>query len=456
MTRLFRNLLLCGAFITAAVLALGEVLLPDTARISKSAAAQKPGARRAAVKRWGAAVAGVLVAAAAGGFLFAASGIMPIKASSGHWEITAWVLNFAMRRSVVTHALAIAAPPLGDQALVLKGASHYEIGCRPCHGSPDLDQQPRIALRMTPQPPNLSREVVKWSPEQLFYIVKHGVKFTGMPAWPAQKRDDEIWAVVAFLLKLPTLSAADYKRLAGGRPPGADFDAPMHDLVGAEQVPAAIRESCGRCHGADGSGRGSGAFPKLAGQKPQYLIAAMQAYALGRRSSGIMEPIAVGLPRQTSAQMARFYATLDVQGGAAKRLRADPRIEEFDQPPLLQSEEIITSAGAASLNARPETRPALTSPGSGIERGRAIALSGIPNQRVPACADCHGPSTSARNPNYPTLAGQYAEYLALQLSLFKKQARGGSAYAHLMRPVAAGLTPAQMADVARYYESLGK
>lgn len=59
-----------------------------------------------------------------------------------------------------------------------------------------------------------------------------------------------------------------------------------------------------------------------------------------------------------------------------------------------------------------------------------------------------------RNPAYPVLAGQYADYLVLQLQLFKAQQRGGSDYAHIMRRVAAGLSLAQMRDVARYYASL--
>jgi cytochrome c553 len=89
-----------------------------------------------------------------------------------------------------------------------------------------------------------------------------------------------------------------------------------------------------------------------------------------------------------------------------------------------------------------------------IERGKAIARRGRPRQRVPSCVDCHGPEGSRRNPSYPLLAGQHADYLALQLGLFKKQQRGGSAYAHLMYEVASGLTPAQMRDVALYYASL--
>src|SRR5690606_30483543 len=132
------------------------------------------------------------------GFLVAASGIIPIKASSGHWAITEWFLEFSMSRSVATHSLGIKTPPLDDPALILKGAGHYENGCMPCHGSPALPY-PRVAWSMTPPPPNLTRSISEWKPKELFYIVKHGVKFTGMPAWPSQVRDDEVWAMVAFL-----------------------------------------------------------------------------------------------------------------------------------------------------------------------------------------------------------------------------------------------------------------
>ena len=90
----------------------------------------------------------------------------------------------------------------------------------------------------------------------------------------------------------------------------------------------------------------------------------------------------------------------------------------------------------------PWSSPAPTSQAStlAIERGKAIASRGIPRQRVPACVACHGPGATRRNPIYPELAGQYADYLVLQLELFNKGQRGGSAYAHLMRPVATRLT----------------
>jgi cytochrome c553 len=177
----------------------------------------------------------------------------------------------------------------------------------------------------------------------------------------------------------------------------------------------------------------------------------MQAYAFGRRSSGMMEPIAVGLSKESTAELARYYASLESKKGREASIR-EPNPEPVSTAEAAQIEKLKLSQ--AQKNAPAVIEMSRQSSASAIERGREIATRGIPAQRVPACAECHGPSDLRRNPNYPILAGQYAEYLLLQLTLFKEQVRGGTAYAHLMRPVAAGLHPQQMRDVAEYYESL--
>jgi cytochrome c553 len=127
-----------------------------------------------------------------------------------------------------------------------------------------------------------------------------------------------------------------------------------------------------------------------------------------------MEPIATGLSLEEMHELARYYGTLQETA-----LAPPPPVDTL-----------------------------------AIERGQVIASRGIPSQRVPACVACHGPGANRRNSLYPELAGQYADYLVLQLLLFKEAPRGGTPYAHLMRPVATRLTPEQMRDVALYYESL--
>ena len=345
------------------------------------------------------------------GIVVVVGGLIPIKASSGHWAVTRWFLEFSMERAFATQSLGVKVPHLDDESLVLRGATQYETTCRPCHGAPDL-RAPRVASAMTPTPPYLPEVVANWDAAELFTITKHGVKFTGMPGWPAQNRDDEVWAMVAFLRRLPRLDAASYQRLAHGAMRDAEAAAPIEMLTGPENLPRAVRERCARCHGVDGRGRGT-AFPKLAGQHEAYLYNSLRAFASGERHSGIMEPVAAGLTDAEMHQLARYYANL---------------------PPA------VGTHGAAHA--------------AGIERGRDIAQRGILANKVPPCVDCHGPKHPHPRRDYPMLAGQYAGYVVLQLELFQKGHRGGSPYAHLMQEVAPKLTPQQMRDVAAYYESL--
>ncbi|MGE3538730.1 MAG: c-type cytochrome [Candidatus Tectimicrobiota bacterium] len=398
------------AWIVRGVPGVARALATYAVALLQPAGPQGPGAQGVR-PRWLWRLVALLTLLAVGGFLVVAAGLVPIKASARHWPMTAWLLHFAMRRSVATHTLGLQAPPLDDPALVLRGAGHYDTGCSPCHGSPDLGP-PAIVQHMTPHPPHLPAVLPGWEDTELFYLVKHGVKFTGMPAWPAQQRDDEVWAMVAFLRLLPALEGSAYRQLVHGNTRTPAATPPVQDLEAPQTIPPAVTASCARCHGVDGLGREHSAFPRLAGQHPAYLEAALHAYARRARPSGIMEPIAAALSHDSMRQLALYYSRL-----------AAPQ-------PSLQG-----------------STPA-------IERGRAIASHGIPRQRVPACAPCHGPGAAPRQPAYPVLAGQYADYLVLQLELFQQGQRGGSPYAHLMLPVAARLTPEQRRDVALYYAAL--
>src|SRR5690606_35057484 len=81
-------------------------------------------------------------------------------------------------------------------------------------------------------------------------------------------------------------------------------------LIEPAEPPPSVTANCGRCHGVDGEGRGVGAFPKLAGQREDYLYAALSAYAEDRRHSGIMKPLAASLTPEAMREVARYYASL--------------------------------------------------------------------------------------------------------------------------------------------------
>lgn len=330
-----------------------------------------------------------LVALGMTALLVAASGVLPVKASSGHWPWTAAFLHFGARRSVATWSMGVAVPALDDPRMVLVGAGHYEGGCRPCHGVPGSGP-PAFTIEMTPRPPDLARSA-DWDPEDLFYMIKHGVKFTGMPGWPDLRRNDEVWAMVAYLQREGHRSRSGYEALVFGELDPASVPAPVAD--------------CARCHGADGLGRG--AFPRLAGQQPRYMADALRAYKARERSSGVMQVAVQDLVDEQIDEIARWFAAL---------------------PP----------------------GPAWPVPAEAdLARGEAIATG---QTALPACAQCHGPAQTPRNPAYPRLQGQDPEYLALQLALFRERRRGGARFADLMETVAAhGLDEAQIRDVTAWY-----
>jgi cytochrome c553 len=367
--------------------------------------------------RWMRAPLATLAVLGVVGALVAVSGIIPMKASAGHWWLTERFLKFAQRRSVATHSLGTKAPTQWEPWQVLKGAGAFENGCRPCHGSPDL-KNPAIAGAMLPKPPDLSLRIEGRDTEELFFIVKHGLKFTGMPAWPSLDRDDEVWAIVAFLRTLPGLDSVSYRRLVDGEVERVPSVPVLNDLGESSAVPDIVSSSCARCHGFDGDGRGNAAFPTVAGQKPEYLLASLRAFSDRRRHSGIMGPIAASLDSVERNAVVAYYSQLR---------RPVPALPD--------------DSWTASTD-------------SSVIRGAAIARQGLPAQNVPSCVDCHGPGSHARRAAYPDLAGQYAAYVVLQLELFTKGIRGGLPYAPLMHHVATRLDARQMRDVAAYYQSL--
>jgi cytochrome c553 len=372
---------------------------------------------------------GAALAVALAGFLFAWSGIFNVGASTGHWAITAWFLHFAMQNSVETHAMGIEAPALDDPALVLRGAGHYEQGCAPCHGTPANAPNP-VVRAMTHPPPHLMDRIERWAPEELFWIVKHGVKFTAMPAWPARNRDDEVWAMTAFLLRLPELSPTEYRHLALGETARGQEIVADEALAALSDPLGPILTNCARCHGYDGSGRGEGAVPILGGQKEAYLYESLKSYAAGERFSGMMQLAASGMNDASMAALARHYATAGRTGSSVVG-RAD------------DTEETVVAL-PGEVDAAP------------IQEGEAIAQLGVPAAGIPPCASCHGPASTPRHPQYPVLAGQIPGYLSLQLNLFRHGARGGTAYAHIMQTIAKRLSDRQIEAVSQYYGGLAR
>ncbi|MGE5177776.1 MAG: c-type cytochrome [Bacteroidota bacterium] len=149
------------------------------------------------------------------------SGAYNVSTSNHDNSLVNWALDNGMVHSVQKHARNITAPPLTDSAMVEMGFRHYDEMCVGCHGAPGI-KPGDIAHGLWPEAPDLAESAPEWTPAQIYWIIRNGLKFSSMPAWGPTHSDKELWAMTAFVTKLPHLSAAEYKAMqvrAAASPP---------------------------------------------------------------------------------------------------------------------------------------------------------------------------------------------------------------------------------------------
>ena len=165
-----------------------------------------------------------LVVLALGAGAFAYSGLYNIGADDHHWSVTYNALQTVRDRSIHMRSEHIKVPDLNDPQLILKGAGQYAAMCTGCHLRPG-ENNSELRAGMYPQPPNLSQ--VHVDPQDAFWVIKHGIKMSAMPAWGVAGHDDPtIWSMVAFVEKLPGMTTAQYKAIVAKAPPDEDMDMP--------------------------------------------------------------------------------------------------------------------------------------------------------------------------------------------------------------------------------------
>ena len=122
--------------------------------------------------------------------IFISSGIYNVGADSPHWKITYALMKATREHSVERHASDISLPAnLNDAQLILKGAGQYAAMCTSCHLAPGM-QTSELRIGLYPQPPNLSKVMV--NPTEAFWVIKHGLKMSAMPAWGMNHDDATI------------------------------------------------------------------------------------------------------------------------------------------------------------------------------------------------------------------------------------------------------------------------
>lgn len=151
-----------------------------------------------------------LVAALAVG-LFVWSGLYNVGADDTHTRPVYAVLQALRSKSIEHHARDIDVPDLRDPALIRGGAGNYAAMCTGCHLAPGAEAT-ELSKGLYPAPPNLTRARAT-DPRHDFWVIKHGIKASGMPAWGKSMEDKYIWGMVAFLQQLPRLDDPGYDAL---------------------------------------------------------------------------------------------------------------------------------------------------------------------------------------------------------------------------------------------------
>ncbi len=148
--------------------------------------------------------------------LYIGTGAYNVAATVPHWSLTYEIIEEARDQSISFHSKGTKVPQLNDAAMVAKGASDFHQTCRLCHGAPGYPRED-FAMGLYPSPPDLSSEDLQkeLKEPEMFWIVKNGLKMTGMPAFGYTHSDDDILRILALVRKLPKLSPEEYNAIAG-------------------------------------------------------------------------------------------------------------------------------------------------------------------------------------------------------------------------------------------------
>jgi mono/diheme cytochrome c family protein len=157
-----------------------------------------------------AALALLAVLAAAGTLVYAYGGGWDVAAVDPEPGFVEGALSAVSERSVARHAAGIRVPPLGDPAMLRLGAARYGALCAACHGGPGV-RPTEIGMGLNPGPPDLVDAAKAMPAREVYWVVKHGIRMTGMPAFGPAHDERELWSIVAFVERLPRMSPEAYQ-----------------------------------------------------------------------------------------------------------------------------------------------------------------------------------------------------------------------------------------------------
>ncbi len=249
-------------------------------------------------------------------------GLYNVASTTQHTQIVYSVLERAMRQSVRLRARDIEPPALGDERQLVRGAGVFQDKCVQCHGAPGVAQAD-IGKSMQPVPGPLVDASQRWRPRELYWLTRHGIKMSGMPAWEFHLSDEELWSVVAFLGRLPQLSPQQYTQLAAlERLPSTEAQNRAMPAVDAIRGKRALYQyACNACHTIPGvTGSAPNVGPPLDGMARRQVIGGKLANTPENmvrwlRHTREIDPLTampdMGVNERDARDIAAYLSTLD-------------------------------------------------------------------------------------------------------------------------------------------------
>jgi mono/diheme cytochrome c family protein len=159
-------------------------------------------------------ISGLVALLSIGGMVFIDSGVYNIGADDHHTKVVLSLIEQLRDHSIAVRARSIEVPQLEDPKRVASGAQHYAALCVGCHLAPGVTKAD-IRPGLYPHPPNLAQEETQ-NAQRAYWIIRHGIKMSAMPAWGKSLDDAAIWDVVAFIRKMPEMTPETYRQLSQG------------------------------------------------------------------------------------------------------------------------------------------------------------------------------------------------------------------------------------------------
>jgi thiosulfate dehydrogenase len=158
-------------------------------------------------------IAGIVLTIAAaliGGYLVLQSGLVPANADTKPGPVETWAANTSLDATLNREAPKDPNPVATTDANLIDGINLYGQHCAICHGTAKgTASASPVAKGLNPSPPQMATDGVEDDPEGVsFWKIKHGIRWTGMPAWKDTLNDQQIWTLALFLKHMDKLPAA--------------------------------------------------------------------------------------------------------------------------------------------------------------------------------------------------------------------------------------------------------